>query len=139
MFRVEEIEQTNTILHLKWKLKGFTARKVYFKLLRSRSLGEYVPFHTSTVKQNDPMSGAEWPAIDIPMKDICRNDNNRSLKIEVHEYESKVDVETTTYLAEYDFTLNYVKRHVGQYMNCYAGKFMLGMVKVASYDLSYEF
>ena len=47
MFRVEEIEQTNTVVHLKFKLKGFRERKIYFKLFRSRSMGEYVPFYTS--------------------------------------------------------------------------------------------
>ena len=139
MFRVEEIEQTNTVVHLKWKLKGFNARKFYFKLLRSRSLGEYVTFYTSSV-QDMNVAGVEWPC-EFKMKDICRNDPNRSLRIEIWDYEKSPhdDLEVTKFLAEFSFTLGYIKRHVGAYMGCFTGKFMHGMIKVVSYDLSYEF
>ena len=123
MFRTEEIEQTNTIIHLKWKLKDFVPRRIYFKLQRSRSLGEYVTFYSSQIMKGDP-HGVEWPSIDFRMKDICQNDANRSLRIEVYEYERKPDeTEFTTYVAHFDFTLNFMKRHINQYMSCYNGEF----------------
>ena len=91
-------------------MKGFSGRRIFFKLLRARSMGEYVPFFESEVKEL-PAGGAEWPGLEFPMKEICRNDHNRSLRIEVHDWEVKNEQVQTQYLAEYDFTLSYMKRH----------------------------
>ena len=64
------------------------------------------------------------------MREICRNDNQRSLKLEVYEYEYKAEQEVYTFQAEFDFTINSIKKRIGAYMNCYKGKFINGSIKV---------
>ena len=60
--------------------------------------------------------------------------------MEVYDYEMKPDeTEFTTYVSHFDFTLNFLKRHINQYMSCYNGEFECGRVKLSSYRLSYEF
>jgi hypothetical protein len=48
-------------------------------------LGEFVPIYTSEKRKNDRLNGIIWKENDFPMKDLCRNDDNRLLKVEIFE------------------------------------------------------
>ena len=53
VFRIEEIEQTNTVIHLGFKVKNFdSSKRLCYRLLRSRSMSEFVPFYTSEIADN---------------------------------------------------------------------------------------
>ena len=61
LFRIEEIEQTNTVIHLGFKVKHIDGpKKLFYRLLRSRSLGEFVPFYTSAECDNG-IYGCDFP------------------------------------------------------------------------------
>ena len=139
VFRIEEIEQTNTVIHLGFKVKNFdSSKRLCYRLLRSRSMSEFVPFYTSEIADN-LLHGCEWKSKEFYLREISRNDNERSLKLEVYEYEFKNEQEIYTFQAEFDFTLNSIKKRIGSYMNCYHGKFIHGSIKVSHMSLSYEF
>ena len=48
-------------------------------------MGEFFSMYTSEVIMNDRTHGAKWELIDMPAKELCRNDMQRSLRIEFFE------------------------------------------------------
>lgn len=84
-FRLEDVEQTNKVIQLQFMVKGFDARKIQFRLNRARSMGEFYPFYHSPVIANEKVAGCKWEVTDFFFKEICRNDLERTLKIEFFE------------------------------------------------------
>ena len=69
------------------------------------------------------------------MKELCRNDTYRTLKLEFFSLRQVKEVETAFYMAEFDFTLEDFKKHLNKYMNCFAGKSNVGKVKLVSMNV----
>ncbi|CDW86667.1 copine-4 [Stylonychia lemnae] len=88
--RYEEIEQTNGMVQLGLAIRDFTQRGIFFFVIsRSRDLGEFVPLYTSEKQKCDRISGATFDEHDFMMRDLCRNDDSRQLKIEFYESNKK--------------------------------------------------
>ena len=129
-FRLEDVEQTNRVIQLQFMLKGVEARRVQYRLCRARSMGEFCPIYASEVLANDKNGGSKWEVTDFLYKDICRNDFQRTLKIEFFEIKNVKEVDVAIFISEFDFSLKYLQKHIGKYMNCVSGKLNLGKVKL---------
>ena len=82
VLRYEEIEQTNEFISMTMKCFEFEGRSLIFKLSRNRSLGETIEVYTSEKKKNGK-EGAVFKELDLPIKEIVRNDLDRQMRMEV--------------------------------------------------------
>ena len=96
------------MIQLQFMVKGFEARRIQYRLARARSMGEFYPFYSSTVLANDRITGTKWEVTDFYFKEICRNDFQRTLKIEFFEIKNVKEIDVAIVLAEFDFTLKYL-------------------------------
>lgn len=59
--RVEEIEQTSSVIQITFGAKDFLYRgTIFYTVYRSRDLGEFVPIYTSEKQRNDRITGSKW-------------------------------------------------------------------------------
>jgi len=65
---------------------GLSENFLLYKLSRIREMSDYVVFYTSKRQKNDYVKGAKWDPCEVPIKDFCRNDPDRPLKIEIYEW-----------------------------------------------------
>ena len=97
-------------------------------------MGEFYPFYHSPVMINSAQ-GSKWDLVEFPVKDICRNDLQRTLKIEFFEIRNIKEKDTPIFLAEFDFSLEYLKKYLNKYMNCFCGRLNAGRVKLCQLNL----
>ena len=107
------------MIAMQFMVKGFEARKIQYRLSRARSMGEFYPFHLSAVIQNDKVAGGKWDVEKFFFKEICRNDIERTLKIEFFELKQVKELDVAEFMAEFDFSIKYLMKHLGKYMNCF--------------------
>ena len=85
MLRYESIEQTNNQYNITLQLQDFVEKgSMLYKLYRNRSLGEFTMIYQSEKRKNNPPQGAQWKTLKIPAKELCRNDTQRILKLEIY-------------------------------------------------------
>jgi hypothetical protein len=104
--RYEQIEQTNTLVTLQVMVKGYQQAYLMYKILIVREMNDYVCVYTSKRKQNDFVEGARWDSHQIPMKDLCRNDLNRQLRLEIYEWRRVKGTVWDFFVSEMPFTVN---------------------------------
>ena len=79
---------------------------------------------------NDRIRGSKWELMDFPFRELCRNDIQKNLKIEFFEIKSVKEVEKALFVADFDFSLEYLRMHQNKFMNCFSGKLNVGKVKL---------
>ena len=100
-------------------------------------MGEFVTAYTSKRGKNDYVTGCRWEEHTIPMKEICRNDKNRSLKFEVYEWRRiKGDVYEML-VAETDCSMGFLEANKNKYVNLYNKGVMNGKLRIVNYDKNY--
>lgn len=93
-------------------------------------MGEFYPLYVSEQIPNDRTVGAKWDLIEIPAKELNRNDMKRSMRIEFFEVKNVKEVETAIFVAEFDFTLDHMSNYLNKYMNVFCGRQNVGKVKI---------
>lgn len=102
-------------------------------------MNDYVVFYTSKRSKNDYVSGAKWDPCEIPIKEFCRNDPDRSLKIEIYEWRRVKGVIYNFFVTEAFLTLNKIVESVGDVFPMFANKLVHGRCKIVSFEKKYNF
>lgn len=85
------------------------------------------------------MDGARWVPHTLPMKELCRNDMNRMLRLDVFEWRRVKGTIWQFFVAEMPFTINEIEGEIGKYKNMYRDKLVSGKMKFVQFEKSYEF
>ena len=72
--RYELVEQSNTVAHMKFSARDFSNNQLFYKMSRSRDMGEFVPIYLSEKSFNDVLDGCKWEEQVNLVKDLCHND-----------------------------------------------------------------
>lgn len=99
-------------------------------------MGEFYPLYCSEVIINEKVFGSRFEVTDFAMKEICRNDTHRTLRLEFFEIKQVKEQDTPFYMAEFDFSLEYLKKHFNKYMNCFSGRSNVGKVKLCNINFN---
>jgi hypothetical protein len=67
-------------------VKGFYAPFLLYKILIIREMNDYVIVYTSKRNKNDFVEGSRFEPHTMNMKELCRNDPNRKMRLEVYEW-----------------------------------------------------
>ena len=102
-------------------------------------MNDYVVFYTSKRQKNDYVKGAKWDSAVIPIKEFCRNDPERPLKIEVYEWRRVKGVIYQFFVTEAPLTLSRIENGVGLTFTMYANKLAHGKLKILEFEKKYQF
>ncbi len=120
-------------------VKGYQQAFLLYKILIIREMNDYVIVYTSKRQKNDFVEGARWEAHTLHMKDLCRNDPNRQLRLEVYEWRRVKGVVYQFLVSEMPFTVNELQQNLGKYMPMFFNRLACGKMKCTLFDKSYEF
>ena len=73
------------------------------------------------------------------MKEVCRNDPKRTLKMEFYEVTVVNNREIVTLLSNVEFSVFRISNSLGVYMRVFDGSEEIGRVKCSFYNLYYKF
>eukprot|EP00347_Sterkiella_histriomuscorum_P019986 403339535 len=126
--RYEEIEQTNSMVSLGFQIRDFQQRGIFFYVIsRSRDLGEFVPVYTSEKQKCDRVQGAQYEDHDFMIRDICRNDDSRMLKIEFFESNKKGH---HRFLGYVDFSIKEIAQENKKIFTVFNKKIVAGQLEI---------
>lgn len=132
VMRYEEVEQTNNMIKLQFKVNEFDEKGgLIFKLFRNRSLGEFVEVYESGRRKNFPDTGCTWKEFTLPLRQLARNDYERPLKYKV--YRSRAGGKVQTYLAECEFNVLQL-RDTTKPINCMKKLNLIGNVEILKFQ-----
>ena len=127
------------MVQLQFMAKGFDYKYIFFKLLRSRDLGEFVPFFTQKKEKNDRVTGVKWAMDDFPLREICRNDAGRKLKMQLFDWKKSKGLTIFSLIGDMDFTISGIKDSQGKWFTCYNSKIAVGKIKLVFFKQFYKF
>jgi hypothetical protein len=73
------------------------------------------------------------------MKDLCRNDQNRQLRLEIYEWRRVKGTVWNFFVSEMPFTVNEMQLNVGKYVPMYRDRLVSGRMRCGLFDKSYQF
>jgi hypothetical protein len=130
VLRYEDVEQTNEQVTFQFRAMEFEVKSaIMYKLLRNRSLGEFVLVHTSEKRRNNRKAGTLFDEVELPVKEIVRNDLDRLMRLEVYQCRKRgPDV----LLGETDFSINQIKKSKSRAFSSYSMKNLVGKLHVVT-------
>lgn len=120
-------------------VKGYQSAYLMYKILIIREMNDYVIVYQSKRQKNDFVDGARWDPHTLHMKDLCRNDPNRQLRLEIYEWRRVKGIVWQFFVSEMPFTANEIQFNVGKYMPMYRDRLVSGRMKCSLFDKSYQF
>lgn len=97
-------------------------------------MGEFYPVYVSPVILNDNrVKGCQWEIEEFPIRELCRNDLKKILKIEFFEIKNVKEVDKAFFLADLDFSLQYLSGKTGKFMPCFNATLTIGKVRLLHY------
>ena len=126
VLRYEEVEQTNELITFQFRIKEFeTKTGIRYVLYRNRSLGEFVKVFESERKKNNRIEGTLFKEVELPTKEIVRNDHERLIKLEVYQCKKRG---TDILLGEAEFSVEAVRKSKTKLFSCFFKKQLVGRV-----------
>ena len=86
-----------------------------------------MPIYTSEKQKYDRINGCDWKQADFEMKLLCRNDDNRLIKVEIYEAMKKGNHRM---IGATEFNLKDIITYNKTYFQCFNKKSLSGQLHI---------